>query len=215
MLRTKIKASAITNLTDARYFAAFHVDYLGFNLEIGTPDAISATETKAIKEWVEGPKIVGEFGNMPLASVQQGIDLLGFDLVQVGHFADKAMIEAIHIPVIKEVIWHPDTKLDTLVAELELLAPHVAYFLLDFSKNNLTWTDLQVGKPIDLAALQGLCKRFPVLLDLSFKAEELEDLLELDIAGLSLKGGEEEMVGYKSYDELDTLFEVLEIEEAF
>ena len=34
-----IKASRITNLTDARYFAAKEVDFLGFNLEEGTEGA--------------------------------------------------------------------------------------------------------------------------------------------------------------------------------
>ncbi len=213
MLKTKIKASAVNNLTDARYFAAFYVEWLGFNLEPNTPDYLPATQVKAIKEWVEGPTIVGEFGNMDLAAIQTGIKLLELEAVQVGHFAEKTLIDAIQVPVIKEVIWNPDSTLEQLEAHLQDLQPSVAYFLLDFSKNNITWDDLQAGKVISLADLQGLAETYPLLLKLSIKAKDLEDLLELDIQGLSVKGGEEEMVGYKSFEELDELFEVLEIEE--
>jgi len=53
MLKTKVIASHVTNLTDARYFAARGVDFLLFDLDDITIDA--AVE---IKEWVEGPEIL-------------------------------------------------------------------------------------------------------------------------------------------------------------
>ena len=45
------------------------------------------------------------------------------------------------------------------------------------------------------------------------KVTELNEMLEtVQIHGLSLKGGEEEKVGYKSFDELDEVLDALEIE---
>ena len=58
MLKTKIKANSITNLTDARYFAAWEVEWLGFNLNPG--ESIALQQVPAIKDWVDGVKIVGE-----------------------------------------------------------------------------------------------------------------------------------------------------------
>lgn len=55
MLRTKVIADNILNLTDARYFAAFGVDYLVFNLS-----NISQEQTKEISDWVEGVLILIE-----------------------------------------------------------------------------------------------------------------------------------------------------------
>ena len=56
-----IKASRLTNLTDARYFAAKDVQFLGFNLEAGTPGHLDPMYMRAIREWVQGPVILGEF----------------------------------------------------------------------------------------------------------------------------------------------------------
>ena len=50
---------SITNLTDARYFSAWEVEWLGFNLSQGEENAISPLQVAAMREWVEGPKIVG------------------------------------------------------------------------------------------------------------------------------------------------------------
>jgi len=50
MLKIKVKASQITNLTDARYFAAWEVEWLGFNFDEGSAHYIPPVEMKAIKE---------------------------------------------------------------------------------------------------------------------------------------------------------------------
>jgi len=60
MPKIKIKASSITNLTDARYFAAMLVDYLGFQLDLSHDERINSEEFHGIKAWVEGPKIVAQ-----------------------------------------------------------------------------------------------------------------------------------------------------------
>ncbi|NJN34709.1 MAG: hypothetical protein HC817_11125 [Saprospiraceae bacterium] len=60
----KIKANAITNLTDARYFAAKEVEWLSFNFIENAPDYIEPMRARAIFEWVEGPKILGEFATL-------------------------------------------------------------------------------------------------------------------------------------------------------
>lgn len=53
MLNRKVIATQITNLTDARYFAARGIDYLLFDL-----DKISLQQILEIKEWVEGPEML-------------------------------------------------------------------------------------------------------------------------------------------------------------
>ncbi len=53
MSRPKIIAAHITNLTDARYFAAQGVDYLLFDSAL-----ISLSGMMEIKEWIEGPAIL-------------------------------------------------------------------------------------------------------------------------------------------------------------
>jgi len=60
MLKTRIKASNISNLTDARYYAAWTVNWLGLDLRASAEQPLSLEAVKTIKEWIEGPVIVGE-----------------------------------------------------------------------------------------------------------------------------------------------------------
>ena len=53
MLKTNIFAGGITNLTDARYFAARGAQYLSFNLDKGTALNISPEKTAAIKDKID------------------------------------------------------------------------------------------------------------------------------------------------------------------
>ena len=60
MLKLKVAALSITNLTDARYFAAYGVDFLGFVLDPEDGEFIGFDRIKEIVEWVEGPKILAQ-----------------------------------------------------------------------------------------------------------------------------------------------------------
>ena len=52
----KIIATDIANLTDARYFAAWGVDGLAYNIDPSSANSISSAQLKEIAEWVEGPE---------------------------------------------------------------------------------------------------------------------------------------------------------------
>jgi len=198
-----VKASAITNLTDARYFAAKEVAFLGFNLEEGSEGYLDPMYMKAIREWVQGPRIVGEFDRTPAAVVREAAAFFGLDAVQVTH--PDALQELNGLEVI---LWLPGSdNPDALAPVMQQAASKTAYFLLDFST------------PERSAALRGaqadawknLFSQYPVLLDVYLPAGELPDLLQkLHPAGLALRGGAEERVGIKSFEEIDAIFEALE-----
>jgi len=58
MLRISVIALSINNLTDARYFAALGVDWLGFNINPASESYINAEQLKEIIDWVEGPSMM-------------------------------------------------------------------------------------------------------------------------------------------------------------
>ena len=60
MMKRKIIAQNISNLTDARYFAAWGVDYLSYNIQPDSPYNLSLDDIKEIIDWVEGPKTLIE-----------------------------------------------------------------------------------------------------------------------------------------------------------
>ena len=110
MLKTKVKASSVTNLTDARYFAAFEVEWLGFNLESGSENSVSPQFVNAVKDWVDGVKIIGEFGLASPDEIKLAVQSMNLDEVQVGMFTSlNEVIELGEIPVLKEIIIDRET----------------------------------------------------------------------------------------------------------
>ncbi|MGK0390756.1 MAG: phosphoribosylanthranilate isomerase [Maribacter sp.] len=209
MLKTKIKASRITNLTDARYFSAWEVAYIGFNLEEGNDSYIPPVNVKAMKGWLEGPQFVGEFGSfIDVESVVNLVDALALDAIQVGTLCSQETIQTLHekeIPIIKEITWNETSNWETVQKEYADLAPFVELFLIDFSQNSFSIDDMK-EQIIDI------CQLHPTFIDADIKGVDAEGFLaETQAFGLAIKGGDEEKVGYKSFDDLDDIFEALEI----
>ncbi len=82
--------------------------------------------------------------------------------------------------------------------------------VLSFAPHGITWADIQEGRPFGPDALRQLCSVGPVLLDLDVAAADMPELLAaVQPYGWVARGGEEERVGVKSYDDLDEIFEAL------
>ena len=193
-----VKASRITNLTDARYFAAREVQFLGFNLEPDTPGYLDPMYMKAIREWVQGPKITGEFTATPLETVREAALFYGLDAVQIAaqSLPNIHILEDIPTLVRLQASDAPAQHLHTLRAAKGLYE----YLILDFS-----------GTPdIDPAIWRDFFAEFPVLLDAAAfpDADTLGRYIHLlQPAGIALSGGEEEQVGVKSFDEMEEILD--------
>jgi len=213
MLKTQIKASQITNLTDARYFAAWYVEWLGFNLEKGTGSYIPPQEMVEIKDWIEGPKMVGELGGTEIADILEAINILKLDAVQVGVFADVVTLKAkTDIVVFQEIIIGPDQDQTFLQTHLANHASSVDYFILNFENQGISWNDLKTNQTALLNTVNQLCRQHSIFISIYCPVDQVDELLDqIQPIGLNVKGGEEEKVGVKSFDELDEVFEALEI----
>lgn len=214
MTTTKIKASSIANLTDARYFAAWHVEWLGFNFSAGTAAFIAPIQAKAIQEWVDGPKIVGEFDLESSQEILAIAETVALDGVQLGMYAGLDTVMALNgrFFVIKELVIEAQADPATIEHLLDDFAPHVQLFLFNFDKSGMTWHDLEKSSQLSPAWLQDCCRRYSVLLSIAIPPEVARGILDdLQPAGINLFGGDEERVGVKSFDELDALLEQLEI----
>jgi phosphoribosylanthranilate isomerase len=212
MLRTKVKASEITNLTDARYFAAWEVEWMGFSLDPGSEAYMQPQTVKAIGEWIDGPKVTGEFNLQSAEEIRTAIDLLKLDAIQAGMFTSAETLMELHspVPVIKEIVVEPGTSPGQLREQFDTFAPLAQVFLLNFDKNSIGWEQLKGGEPFSLDFLQELCAQFPILLSLAFDEEDVDEILEvLNPYGFSFTGSEEEKTGFKSFDDIDDLFDVL------
>ncbi len=207
-----IKTSGIANLTDARYFAAKEVQFLGFCLDNADENFVQPLVVKAIKEWVEGPQILGEFGMQSTEEIADSIDNIGLNAVQLSFFS-QANTDFLRTKtkIFREIIVEKTTSAAEIWQNIEHFGAQSDALLLDFEKNNISWTDIVKSQAFSVELLQRACQKYVVFLSLKFSASQLSGIIStLEPAGISLKGGEEEKVGVKSYDELDEIFDVLE-----
>jgi phosphoribosylanthranilate isomerase len=176
MLKAKIKISQVTNLTDARYFAAWGVDYLGFDINPASPFFISPPLVKEIADWIEGPKIILE--------CHQGVDDIWIQN---------------YIGSIGEVcLEHPLSQ-----------AHHLRTFTIGNQVVAIYSSD-KAWSSLPLPSIENLVKTYDeVLLDIPFSVQDIDRMLDFGIKGFVLRGGEEEKVGFKSYDDLDEIFDHL------
>lgn len=186
MLNAKIYASSIANLTDARYFAAWGVDYLGYCLDESQADYVSPAKVREMVEWVEGPASVGEFVESPAHMAAYMLEEAG--LTRVCHWGSEELSSAEQICVA-----HAGDE----VAEGSVVV----------------WGSGQAASEIDSDTarwIQAVAQHSSIYLDVAVAASEVGDFLRrMGGAGLLVRGGAEEKVGYKSYEDLDELFEAL------
>ncbi|MCB0588955.1 MAG: N-(5'-phosphoribosyl)anthranilate isomerase, partial [Phaeodactylibacter sp.] len=135
MLKTKVKASSVTNLTDARYFAAWEIEWLGFNFDPGSEAYIQPQAAQAIKEWIDGVKVAGEFGLQSFEEILTAVDMLELDGVQIGRFGSIETLKALHeneVPILLETVVEDAGKLREAAAAFPQTAPYVEAFILNF-----------------------------------------------------------------------------------
>jgi len=215
MLTTTVKASSVSNLTDARYFAAWHVEWLGFDLTASGLATLPLPQVKEIKDWIEGPKIIGELAVLDIEQSQQIIDFLALEYIQVGMHTPVEYFNSLTVStIIKEVIIESTTTYTSLKAHLDTYFDYVDYFLIDFNKNNINWISLKEGTGnLSLIQLKEIVSQYEVFLSLDYTDKNIAKIIaEVNPIGISVKGGIEEKVGFKSFDELDAIFELLEVE---
>lgn len=182
MLKIKVIADNILNLTDARYFAAFGVDYLVFNLENIRKESI-----KEINDWVEGVNVLLEF-NESLTP-----ELFDFILQLSPHgFVSTST------SILKE-LQDQFKEAEVFIREGGTTETH--------SFNKLVST-----KSIDLknTVKTGQQKVFVMMSDPVEELETI--INSENIEGIIVEGKPEEKVGFKNFDELDEIFEQLTIE---
>ena len=185
----KIIATDISNLTDARYFAAWGVDMMCYNIDPDTEGSLSIPQFKEITEWVEGPMTGIKISGLaiPESLSDEGI---GIKNVIISPFIDKSdlptTIENVYRICTLDEGWQDDDKL-----------------VLTLSKAVDQLSEAEVG------AIKTISTDKEVYLDGIFKASDLENIESFGVMGIILKGGDEEKVGYKSFDELDEVLEAL------
>lgn len=196
MLKTLVKVSSITNLSDARYCAGMGVDLLGFPLQ-----DISVEKFTEIRNWLAGVQIVGEFSTHQSDVIIAKVEEYKPDVLEIDTKVNLVAIQNITIPKILRV--NIDT--DNLPTVFAASAPYVSQFLL-------------VGEnPDSLAGMEGSVEiwsaQYPIILGLEIPESDLEEWVEQSsIKGIGLKAGDEARPGFRDFTDLMNILEKLETE---
>ncbi len=206
MLKYKVLASQLTSLTDARFFAAHGVDWVSFLL---TPDYDSSVDLKQlpeIKNWIEGPAVIGQFIQPSKKEIEEAIVL--YDLEGIWVDADTSLEtiqDGFSVPVFKEVWVDSENNLEQTI---EWSAPFVDYFILKIP------TDFDTSGE-QAQNIQALCDTFEIILDTvetdNLNPNIINNLLPTGIVANATQA-KEEAIGIKSFEALEPLFEFLQDE---
>lgn len=189
MLKTKVKAGNITNLSDARYCAGMGVDWLGFPI-----DAIDPKKFEEITSWVAGPQFVLELGagEIPECVTQYPVSIVQIALKQLKE--SKSLTNQSFIITLPLADWN-ENKLELINNKDRILG-----LLITISFKQTT----------DQASLKEIAEHFEVLINLDACPYALNEILDFTIAGVNVSGNQELKPGLKDYKDLAVVLEQLE-----
>lgn len=213
MLQYKVKAGRLSNLTDARFFNAQGVDWLGFSMDVLDENSISLKDLKEIRQWLFEPKIVLECGPHQ-------------DRGEMIYLANEIHAEAVHVgldhPILQEdhfiypimvTVGFDDLQHVRLRRALEK-QENIEALIVQQPEAGFDWKTFSDHPAGRRRAIEGWRRKYDVLIDLPFEADWLLQALELfNPTGIHLSGTREEKPGLSRVDYYAGLLELLEVDE--
>lgn len=204
-LKTFVKISEVSNLSDARYCAGMTVNLMGFDLKKDNSTFVSPENFMELTGWVSGVEFVGEFGNASEEAIKESIKDYEIQYLQT----DNPAIIPLFSDFKRILRFDMDKVTDAKEVKsiMQKAANDVEFFLFE-SGNGNHYKENVVKQVVELA------DKYSVILGFNIDDKNVMDLIEnTSIKGISLKGGEEIRPGYKDFDELADILETLEIDD--
>ena len=203
-LKTFVKISGVNNLSDARYCAGMGANLIGFNIDPKNTEYITPEKFEAITGWISGIEIAGEFNASNLDEIKAVIPNYQLDYLQVNNEDYLKDLKSTGIPLIYEidVLKHQEPAAIRIL--LERNAREVDFFLIQ-SMDEYFCQQLH-------AEIFEFARQYPVVLGCGINPDNvLEIINNSKLKGIGLKGTEEIKAGYKDFDELSNILELLEV----
>lgn len=194
MLCTKVKVSAVTNLSDARYCAGMGVEWIGFSM-----DSVPPQQYNEIRGWLAGVQVVGETEATTPEQVLALVETFRPDVLQISHVALVEPLRRLGLPLMLRC---------DLADGLPAALPETDLLLVESSDA------FAVLNPPTVAYLRDVAARQPLLVGFGLKESNvLEVLREISPEGLALYGAAEQRPGFKDFGELMDVLETLETDD--
>ncbi len=200
-LKTLVKVSGVTNLSDARYCAGMGVEMIGFGLDENHPKFIELAKLREISVWISGIKVVGEFNGDNLDNVNYLSHEIPLDFVQLNHLPHLKELNHIKNPIILKLDIEKDRLAETEEA-MQKYFGNVTFFLLESFDHSIAELE---------AVLKKWCENYNIIIGFGINSESLPAVLNtINPKGIGLHGGHEIKPGLKNFEHLADILELLE-----
>ena len=187
----------INNLSDARYCAGMGADKLTFILDPALPGHLDTQTVKELAGWIAGVELIGEFDQLSNQEINAIATDCALDAVLLRTPRSAEELAEIAPPVYIE-----------LAPQSTVLAPFIPSaavgIVVELPENLATETQ---------AFLHAIAAQRPLWLGPGLwpdRARQLAD--EFPLAGLVFPSGDEVKPGLRDFDQLEAVFEALEID---
>lgn len=187
-LKTTVKVSHVSNLSDARYCAGMGVEMLGFRVVPAEEHYIAPENFQDIRGWISGPRIIAElYGLTDASRLADIIKAYAPDYLEMNWEEYRAFGALVQLPCIVEL---PAT------SEIPPLEEHkgILYFI---AGETARWRDFATHPPRVLKRISTLASLHKSLEDRCF-------------SGVVLEAPEALRPGVTNYDQLGDILESLE-----
>ena len=197
-LKTFVKISNVTNLSDARYCAGMMVDIMGFDVDPTSDTRVTTEDFKEITEWVAGVKFAGEFKTSSKDVICDALNSYPIDYIQIEDLTNVETINLLGKPIIFKLSIESEEELKQLKSRLSYLDELVKMVVIKSDNAALFDSiDAQIGYYNgNLKLLKG------------YGLEENNSLAKYP--GLELEALEEERPGFKDYGMVMDVLEAIE-----
>lgn len=206
-LKTFVKVGNISNLSDARYCAGYGVNLLGFNIDPAQDGAIDLEKAKEIIGWVSVEGIILEAGSLDTQKIEEIKQLSDVNYYQVDTLTVANQLVAKDIACILRILVDSEEQISRLDSSLFNASTDIKFVLFECHDQSLFEKLYQAIDQLDLD--------IPAIKAFDVEVDNLDAVIDKHslYAGIGLNGSEEEQAGFKDYDELADILEVLEIDD--
>lgn len=203
-LKTTVKVSGISNLSDARYCAGMGVHMLGFNFSTNSRSYIEPEKFLEIIAWVSGPEIVAEFFQADMDYIQSVLEKFRFDHVQITDLSILHELSLSGTGIIASLDLSRYPGLNELIKDLQYVKDIAEFIIIE----GIDPAKLKIDDLISLS------ESYKIMAGQGLPVDSIPELIgNSKIYGINLKGGQESRVGFKEYDELSVILELIETED--
>lgn len=204
MRKYSIKASSITNLTDARYFAAQGVDFITFNINPESENFVPMETILEFKKWISGPRMVLECGDLEADTIIEIAEKLQIDCIEINFDYNVDAFHNYPFTIFEKVILTDEKTFDEVANR-----GRSAYKIIDCVTSGFTYEKVLENDWHELFyKLSEIC---PIFIEMQIDKNYLADALQnMNPYGIQISGSSENKIGEKNYELIDAIFDSIE-----